>query len=335
MLRTKPLSSRPSSNSFAGPYATKSLSPLGSRKRVNVVSFTPGTDGQELITKSPEKPPSDTIPSSSFDPFSLDSSFHPGTSLGCDNVPVTGLPVVPRRDMALNPSFKRMHVSSSAIVQPELLQTKSLSSHTDDTRRTVNLPTREVGSIVSRTHVPGVKSVLADGATTGLENISARNSGNPVLGTVDVQSTDRLASATRLSQCNASLSTNTQLSQGSPVNPTKPLGLSRTNPFPFPPLNPANIEDHSDSKKPTRTLLCGKNKRVSSKLYCRPLSPVFFGYFVSRQRDSVISLSVYWPISAVRVSTFRAQRTCKACIHSFHVPIVQSHICSLQLHFAS
>ncbi|TPP56280.1 hypothetical protein FGIG_01857 [Fasciola gigantica] len=61
LLRTTNLlSSRPSSNSFVSPYVTKSLSPLGSRKRVNVVSFIPGTDGQELITKSPEKPPSDS-----------------------------------------------------------------------------------------------------------------------------------------------------------------------------------------------------------------------------------------------------------------------------------
>ncbi|TGZ72722.1 hypothetical protein CRM22_001913, partial [Opisthorchis felineus] len=56
ILRTKPLTTHTSptnTNTFSTPLVSKPI--YSPRKRVNVVSFTPGTDGQELITKSPEK----------------------------------------------------------------------------------------------------------------------------------------------------------------------------------------------------------------------------------------------------------------------------------------
>ncbi|TPP39734.1 hypothetical protein FGIG_09945 [Fasciola gigantica] len=272
LLRTKPLSSRPSSNSFVSPYVTKSLSPLGSRKRVNVVSFIPGTDGQELITKSPEKPPSDSSKSNtSFDPFSPDSTFLPGTSLSCDNPAATGIPVLPKRDMALNPSFKRMHVSSAMAMQSERPQIKPPSSVTDNTNCTVGFHTREIGSIIRRPQAPGVRHVLTDGTiSAAFANASTRSAIKPAYGAVNMRSIDRLTSATKVSPCNAASPVNLQLTQGNVVTSAKPLGLSRTTSFPFPTVNSAHTEDRLDNKKPVRTLLCGKNKRSHFEFKVNP-----------------------------------------------------------------
>ncbi|VDP86389.1 unnamed protein product [Echinostoma caproni] len=158
-----------------------------------------------------------------------------------------------------------MHISVP-VTQPERPQTKPPPVNSHEIGNTMNqLSNCGIRSNLGKASVLGSKNVLSDAAASaGPTSVGVKTTIKSTFGAVHASQNVRpVASVARINRFSTTLSPSFQNTQGTQVHPPKPLTLSRASTSPFPSANSNSAEESSDSKRPVRTLLCGKNKRAA------------------------------------------------------------------------
>ncbi|KAA3675885.1 uncharacterized protein DEA37_0003822 [Paragonimus westermani] len=287
---TMPLAARPSSasTSFAEPTIGKSseFTQLSPRKRVNVVSFTPGSDDRELITKSPEKPTptmgelrsqqtselyhSDSIPQlhsvtiktssnlSFGEPPLRGSSLHPIS--GTRSCMSTNVVPCSAYNITYNP---KTTLTGTVIGTARISNSITPRSHNTGGIRIVS--TCPSGSAISDTHDP-----------TAIDSGRSKSITKPIIpASVPPTVVTRTRSTTVIYPQPNAISTSMLHSNCSDARPTTLAVLNDTVNKPFvlrrSSTTPANQsvgliteQEDTDCKRPAvRSLLCGKKKRAA------------------------------------------------------------------------
>ncbi|KAF7258043.1 hypothetical protein EG68_05009 [Paragonimus skrjabini miyazakii] len=290
LLMTMPLAARPSSTNtnFAEPAIGKSpeFTQLSPRKRVNVVSFTPGSDDRELITKSPEKPTPTTGELRSQQTSEL---FHSDSTSQLHSVTIKTSPNLSFGEPSLRAgSFHP--ISGTRSCMPTNVVPCSAYNITYNPKTTLTgtviSTARMSNPITHRSHnTGGIRIVSACPSASIIPDIhdpTAIDSGRPKPITKPIMSTSvsptvvtRTRSTTVLYPQSSAINASALHSNCSDARPSTLAVLNDTVNKPFvlrrSSTTPANQsvgltkeQEDTDCKRPAaRSLLCGKKKRAA------------------------------------------------------------------------
>ncbi|KAF6776209.1 hypothetical protein AHF37_03807 [Paragonimus kellicotti] len=287
---TMPLAARPSSTStnFAEPAIGKSseFTQLSPRKRVNVVSFTPGSDDREVITKSPEKP---TSTMGELRPQQASELYHSDSTSQLHSVSIKTSSNLSFGEPSLRAgSFHP--ISGTRSCMPTNIVPCSAYNITYNPKTTLTgtviSTARMSNPITHRAHnTGGIRIVSACSSASAISDIhdaTAIDSGRPKSITRPIMSTSvsptvmtRTRSTTVLYPQPSALNASALHSNCSDARPTTLAVLNDTVNKPFvlrrSSTTPANQsigltkeQEDTDCKRPVaRSLLCGKKKRAA------------------------------------------------------------------------
>ncbi|CAL8083821.1 unnamed protein product [Calicophoron daubneyi] len=275
LLRAKPISTHTSQNNLTPPLISKTnFSQFGCRKKVNVVSFTPGTDGQELITKSPEKPrTSDSSVKQQVDSFCVDATAHPLLLYESSEAFATGAPVVNSSSVSLKVSANTPVVCSpSKDKSGERGFSTVLNVANQNTKPRRGQPGCTGLSIASQPEVSPPVSASVDRCNRSKSMsyvVTPLSSAQSTLNNTQISKLSfgdryRSLTATKHMQARGSKSTNSASGgQQDKILPCKPVSLSHSPTVSVQSALAACTNEDTMAKRPAHTFLYGKNKRAA------------------------------------------------------------------------